>query len=365
MADGKWITEVTADTPLADAARWVLAVRLEVVRDHLQLALREPGKDIEHVHQLRVGTRRAGAAVEIFRLCLPDKVYKSARKQLRRIRRAAGAARDWDVFLAALTAEKRAEAAPAQAGVDLLIGYALAQRVTAQEHLEALCPDYPFDFERLRAEAVAAVRPPRSDGGPRTLADLARPLLADLLRELDAAAARDLDDYDNLHQVRIAGKRLRYAMEVFANCFAPAFREELYPLVEEMQEVLGRANDSHVAAGRLRGLREQLRGNRLVDRKRFEPGLRRLLLMHERRLPQERRRFKEWWQRWQQDGGEAAFATLLHALETRWAVAQFGPPPSGAEPGGNGAGSDGMTGTAPGGGAAVPGDGATGAVTPP
>src|SRR3954451_20772642 len=102
MADGKWIDGLHADTPLPDAARRVLAVRLEVVRDKLPLAIHKSEEDIEYVHHLRVGTRRAGAALEIFGPCRPDKVYKAARKQLRRMRRAAGAARDWDVFLTSL-----------------------------------------------------------------------------------------------------------------------------------------------------------------------------------------------------------------------------------------------------------------------
>jgi len=38
MADGKWINDLTEATPVADAARRVLAVRLEVVRDALPLA---------------------------------------------------------------------------------------------------------------------------------------------------------------------------------------------------------------------------------------------------------------------------------------------------------------------------------------
>ena len=51
--------------------------------------------------------------------------------------------------------------------------------------------------------------------------------------------------------MRILGKRLRYAMEMFADCFGPAFREELYPAVEQMQEILGRANEqSDVAVTR-------------------------------------------------------------------------------------------------------------------
>src|SRR5690349_24128611 len=102
MAGGKWISDLTSDTPVADAARHALTVRLDVVREYLPLALHEADKDPEHVHQLRVGTRRARAALDIFALCLPQKAYKSAKKLLRGLRRAAGEARDWDVFRAGL-----------------------------------------------------------------------------------------------------------------------------------------------------------------------------------------------------------------------------------------------------------------------
>jgi CHAD domain-containing protein len=298
MAEGKWISDLTADTPVADAARHVLTVRLEVVRDYLPRAVHEADKDPEFVHQLRVGTRRARAALDIFAACLPDKGYRTARKHLRRIRRAAGEARDWDVFLAALAAWPRPRTDKQRPGLDLLAGYAAGQRNVAQAHLEQIRLRYPFGFDRLLAETVAAVHKPHPAHGLYMLADLARPLLAGLLDDLDAAAARDLNDYGNLHQVRIAGKRIRYAMEVFADCFAAPFRDEAYPAVEEMQEILGNANDSHVAARRLEELRGRLRVL-LPDRgKRYRPGIDTLLRYHQRRLPRERQRFLEWWQRW-------------------------------------------------------------------
>src|SRR5262245_29019767 len=78
---------------------------------------------------------------------------------------------------------------------------------------------------------------------------------------------------EHLHQVRILGKRLRYAMEVFADCFALAFREKLYPLVEQMQEVLGNANDSHVAGRRLEALSARLQALVPAQWKRLRPGL--------------------------------------------------------------------------------------------
>src|SRR5207247_467787 len=83
----------------------------------------------------------------------------------------------------------------------------------------------------------------------------------------------------------ILGKQLRYAMEVFADCFSVVFREEIYPRVEEMQEVLGNANDSHVAGQRLGTLRDRVRLKWPEDWKRYQPGFDALLRFHRRRLP--------------------------------------------------------------------------------
>lgn len=76
MAQGKWIDDLTAETPLQKAARHVLALRLEVVHKELVRTLDAPDEDSEYVHQLRVATRRATAALDIFADCLPNKVYR-------------------------------------------------------------------------------------------------------------------------------------------------------------------------------------------------------------------------------------------------------------------------------------------------
>jgi CHAD domain-containing protein len=318
MADGKWLNDLVADTPLPEAARLVLLVRLRVVGDHLPRALHEADGDPEYVHQLRVGTRRADAALRIFCSCLPHKVYKKARRRLRKIRRAAGAARDWDVFLTSLARGRKTEPAKNQPGIDFLLGYAAGQRSAAQADLEAVGEKLLPGFDRFVSRTVDEVRAPHDQAADATLLDLARPVLTGLLDKLEQAAAGDLADYAQLHRVRIAGKRLRYAMEVFASCFEPSFREALYPQVEEMQEILGLANDSHVAGELLAGLRDRLRGRPprrragsngtatgLPDWPRLEPGIAGLLRLHQRRLPRERRRFLKWWQHWQKTGAEA------------------------------------------------------------
>ena len=312
MADGKWIADLTAATPVADAARRVLMVRLEVVRDHLSLALREYDKDPEYVHQLRVGARRARAALDIFARAIPLKTYQTVKKHLRRIRRGAGEARDWDVFIANVAEWAKKAPAKQRLGLDALIGYGLAQRLAAQTSLEKNNDEYPLAFDRLLAETIGAVHKPRGPG-KHALGDLARPLLAELLGELESATAQNLDDYEHLHQVRIIGKRLRYAMEIFADCFPAAFKVQIYPDVEAMQEVLGNANDSHVASGRLAMISAKLQGIVPKEWKRLRPGIDSLLRFHEERLIRERDRFKELWANWQKSGDEVTLGALLNA----------------------------------------------------
>jgi CHAD domain-containing protein len=310
MADGKWIAGLRAEMPLPEAARHVLDVRLRVVAEYLPRVL-HASDDPENVHQLRVATRRADAALRIFEGCLPEKAFRGARRRLRGLRRAAGAARDWDVFGLALEERRGKQPEAERPGLDYLIGYAAGERAAVQEPLAAVTRDQQTDFADFLVQVRAAVRHPDERPTP-TLLSLARPTLARLRGELERAAAGNLTDYVQLHQVRIAGKRLRYAMEVFADCFAAAFRTELYPAVEEMQEILGRANDSHVAAERLGALRERLDRGAAVAWKRYAPGIERLLRFHQRRLPQERRRFLRWWESWRAKGDEALLGTVLN-----------------------------------------------------
>src|SRR5262245_16207437 len=96
-ADGKWIEGLNSDMPLGKAARRVFAARLAAVTKHWRPAVEQPN-DPENVHQLRVATRRASAAVDIFGDLLPKRLFRRLKKRLRQLRRSAGAARDWDVF---------------------------------------------------------------------------------------------------------------------------------------------------------------------------------------------------------------------------------------------------------------------------
>lgn len=300
MADGKWIEGLGPDLPTEDAARKVLGVRLGVVSHYLPLAAERADEDIEYVHQLRVGTRRSGAALELFRDCLPERVYAKTRRVLKKLRRAAGAARDADVFAAALAEWGKGREEDVRPGLDFLIGFTHGQRQAAGNGLRSADAHQRRKLTAAIAAVEETLRRPHTE--PRTLGAMAEEQLSARLRELGeatAAAAAAPADYERLHQVRIVGKQLRYAMEVFADCFGPEFRKEWYAAVEEMQEILGSANDSHVALARLADLKARLRHAAGVDWARLRPAVDGLVRTHQSRLPRERRRFQQWFVRWQ------------------------------------------------------------------
>lgn len=311
MAEGKWIEGLEAETPYAQAARHVLAVRLSMVARRLPAALDDAHRDPEHVHQLRVAARRAETALRLFEDCLPAKVFKKARVRLRRLRRTAGAARDWDVFQLEVLTRRASRPASDRPGLDYLAGLGQGHRTAAQEALVRIGAKERKRIDALVTSTVAAVAPVGLSAGIDTLLNRARCGLTNLLHQLENAAAADLSDYPRLHNVRVAGKRLRYAMEVFAASFPPFFVQELYPQIEQVQEVLGRANDSRVAIGRLQGLCEQAPQSHPEAWPHWRPGVEGLLRSHQRRLPQLRRQFLRLWQRWEHSATRSRWALIL------------------------------------------------------
>jgi CHAD domain-containing protein len=267
-------------------------------------------EDPEDIHQLRVSSRRATAGLDLFAACFTSKIQNKAKKELKRLRRAAGAARDWDVFLHSL--RMRAVPRPTRNALDLVTGYALAQHQSARAQLHSAAQEYSEGFAEFRNYVIEAIGRHKNQVKLQTLSHLPVTVLFPLVRALDEAAGRDLSDADNLHKVRIAGKRLRYAMEILAGCFLPAFREKLYPAIETMQEILGRANDSRFAISRLEELRDQINQSRPTNWKSMHKALVHFIVDRQNRLTRERRAFERWYRTWKKSGGEPAFAALLH-----------------------------------------------------
>lgn len=250
--ESKWIEGVVADAPVSSAARHVVFSRLRAVARQLPLAALTAVREVENVHQLRVATRRAMAAVEIYADLLPRRRSAWMLKQLKRTRQAAGEARDLDVLAARLDAV-------IASGRDGPY-HALAERV-ARLRLEAQAPIREIHqrlverhFSRKARKLARKARWRPEDGEPEpNFAQACSASLAQVAEPMFAAAAAEPTDVEALHKLRILTKRLRYAMEIFAQAFEPEFRRELYPLVERIQESLGAINDHAAAVQRFEG----------------------------------------------------------------------------------------------------------------
>ena len=209
MADGKWIHGLTPEMAQAKAARARVDRASGGGRHWLPKATSRPVA----IRRTSISCALAPAGrtphLRLFRSCLPGRTYRNARARLRTIRRAAGAARDWDVFLIELRERSQTAAAtelpgwtssPATPSPSAAPGAGRPGRRREP-------PVRARSWNSWRRRSKKSARP-TSDAG---LMDLARPLLGEMLSRLHDSATDDLTDYDHLHQVRIAGKRLRAA----------------------------------------------------------------------------------------------------------------------------------------------------------
>ncbi|NEY60862.1 CHAD domain-containing protein, partial [Klebsiella pneumoniae] len=100
----KWLTNIPPEAPVSRIARRAIGSRLRAVAHYLAQAgqTKKPAKD--DVHQLRIWTRRAAAALRLFDPLVPAKRGGPLKKTLKKLRRAAGRVRDCDVFLDQLEA---------------------------------------------------------------------------------------------------------------------------------------------------------------------------------------------------------------------------------------------------------------------
>jgi CHAD domain-containing protein len=276
----------------------VLAARFAVVRHCLPLAAEKAAESAEYVHQLRVGTRRASAALRVFRESLPRKLLKNTKRTLRQIRRAAGGARDWDVFLLSLPEAKPLASASAKPALDFLVGYAFGERAAAQAELVQAAAEAGPLFTEQSVELSARAHEPESEEGPANFGELAARQLGELLRTFTADAAANPTEPPQLHALRIAGKRLRYAIEVFAPCFPPAMREVVYPAVEAVQELLGDVQDAAVGAERLAGIEENVRAVMPRQFRRVKKGVEALAKSLRARVPAGKKAFAAWRADW-------------------------------------------------------------------
>jgi CHAD domain-containing protein len=93
-----------------------------------------------------------------------------------------------------------------------------------------------------------------------TFAEAAAVTLGTRSRELFAHAGQVLDtsDIERVHDMRVASRRLRAALEVFAPCFPKGAQRDLLREVKRLADALGQRRDPDVQIAELMRLREGL-----------------------------------------------------------------------------------------------------------
>jgi len=284
----KWIHVASTDVRVGDLAHQALWARLNAVWHYLTLAVHESSDDPEYVHNLRVGTRRAKAALHEFRDSLPSRRARRLRRQLRRIRRAAADVRDFDVLLERLAPWAAAECHPARAA---LVARVRAARREAQPELEQAhrrCQRRGFEPQMDKLLTRLRWRGAGRESGP-DLPSVAHRRLRTAVDKFFAAAKGDLSDVERLHVLRMRGKHLRYAMELFTSAFDASFREELYPRIEQVQEYLGVINDHATALAHFERWLDEW------DDPILAVPLAEWVAIEQAGLRKSRRRFDSWW----------------------------------------------------------------------
>lgn len=287
-----WAVTDGGRTPVVKVAARTLRKRLEAVWLELGAACR-PRHDPERVHQLRVATRRTLAALTAFRGVVPGKQRAWFEKRLRKIRRAAGSTRDLDVLTGRLQREAPGLAAasttPTRAKLvrDRLVTMLAKRRDVSRQPIRAVrdelrVDDWPARVERL-IDAVTSVET------KATFASYGRRRFRQLLDRFFSRADRRLDEAGEIHRLRISGKKLRYALEIFAPVFPAPERAACHDALERLQETLGEFTDHASAADRFRRwARETGVG---PDRK----ALTALQRLEDDRAERARRVFVKWW----------------------------------------------------------------------
>ena len=216
---------------------------------------------VEGVHAMRVATRRLRALLALFRPQLAEEAEGRFTAELRAMGRVLGEARDWDVFCTQ-TLVRAGEDGVDDALLGRLRERALEQREAAHGRLRAWLREPALTALVLGLAAWAedpAALSGEADGGT-----LAEPL-AELAPELEKRLARQVRrrgrrirhrSEEELHDLRKALKKLRYAVEFLAPLHRPGRLKAYLNRCKALQEHLGNLNDAVVTVS----LAEQLGG---------------------------------------------------------------------------------------------------------
>jgi len=256
VAKAKQISGINCDAEATPAIRRVLTVRLREMCALRKKAL--DASDLEGVHDMRVASRRLRSALRDFKPYARKRRIAKSLKDIKGIADALGLVRDQDVAIIAL--EKLAAKAPPEVapGIKELAEIRRAKRTEAAEQLipilgQACLTQLQSEFLPALEAATEPLTIRKKSGSAAASTNspsyraVGRATILDRLKELEKLSDslyRPLKAKP-LHKMRIAAKRLRYALELFEKCWG----RKLVPFstrVAALQSSLGELHDCDV-----------------------------------------------------------------------------------------------------------------------
>jgi CHAD domain-containing protein len=224
MAKAKRVKGINCNSVASIGMKLVLVTRFEELYGFRETAL--DWSDPEGVHSMRVASRRLRSALRDFTPYLRKRGLTAVQKRLRNVAGALGEVRDHDVALLALEELEKRAPANVSATLKQFIETRKDQREQAREKLKAVVDTTRLD--QLQSDFVAAVDRATATDGPKaqpapqiTYLKMSRAVILDRLKELEKLSADVFRPFEveTLHDMRIAAKRLRYAVELFQSCW--------------------------------------------------------------------------------------------------------------------------------------------------
>ena len=241
---------ISADEPWAEAGRKILRFQLARMLDRIPGVI--AGQDPEEVHKMRVATRRQRAALRVFGDGIERKVQRQYRRELRDLADGLGAVRDQDVLLETLMDFEARSSTRGRAGLRRLHDAWTAHRQASRDQLlKTLGSKQLAEFVARYEQFVTTEGSDAVPAAPFEPSQVRTRLPAAAWSAYQTVWAFEpglgTADLATLHQLRIAGKWLRYTLEFAKDALEPDASRLIDP-VTALQDHLGLQHDLHVAA---------------------------------------------------------------------------------------------------------------------
>ncbi|MBE9605867.1 CHAD domain-containing protein [Acetobacteraceae bacterium H6797] len=220
---------------------------------HAQSALAKPNNGPEGAHQMRVAARRARSVIKVFRPVATSPLLDQVDAGLKAVASALGPARDWDVFIGGTLAETGAILGEDKRFTSL-IRAAESKRAEGYAGLASVLAAPVYRHLLIDMVAVALGQWRKEAALPEMAEAPLEPFAAGILSKRWRRLSRDAENIDELpdealHELRLKGKRLRYASELFAPLWPGKSTRHFLRALSALQEALGISNDTAVARG--------------------------------------------------------------------------------------------------------------------